>query len=117
MDALPVFMGGADFSVTGNLLSDEMPEGRLKGIHSVGMVALVKVTFNEEAKKRGYTGNFEGSSYALMRASGGQAPSESGSVASISLKAFRDGAPSGNLFTNYNVVPQKGSGADFFINP
>ena len=60
-DAMPSLFWGADFRGTEELVSDEFPKGRIKGIHSAGKVALIKMTFNDEAKKRGYTGSFEGS--------------------------------------------------------
>lgn len=116
-DALPQFLGGADFNVTETLFSDEFPKGRKKGIHSVGKVALIKMTFNDEAKRRGYTGSFEGSDYGVIRAAGGKAPSLDKSTASISIKVFRDGAPSGNIVGSTNLDSPKGSKADFFKFP
>jgi len=115
-DALPYSMGGYDFAITGSRVSDEYPSDRLKGIHAVGNVAKVKFNFNDEPKKRGWTGGFEGAQYAIFRTGPGAAPQNEQSVPAASIKVLRNGVPSGNLLLSIgNRHPNPN--ANFFHSP
>ncbi len=106
---------------TVQLVSDEMPEGRYKLIHSVGGAAAVKIVPSEAASK--YTGLFNGANYGLIRLASATEPNEgsgnkaeeSSFVPGFGIKFLRDGAPSGNIFFLHKLTPQ--DSWNFFKNP
>lgn len=132
---LKIFVENMDTSF--DTQADDMPkEGGLFGgrrkklIHSVGCIAPAKwVPINNTR----YTGVFKGCSNLLIRFSLAKTPANGprGYAPGISVKCFRNGVPSGNLFAMYslegqdswnffkhdltNHVPDLSSNADFAL--
>jgi hypothetical protein len=91
---------------------DELPEGRIKPIHSWGAVA--KVNFHITTST-GYTGFFEPGNYAgIVRASLAGPPKNF--TPAIALKLLVDGNPSVNMVAMYSVDGQ-GDNQNFFEHP
>ncbi|KAJ3410700.1 hypothetical protein HDV05_003472 [Chytridiales sp. JEL 0842] len=101
----------ADVKPSLQFVSDEMPNGRDKLIHSVGVVA--KASFVAQPGSP-YTGLFQGSDKAILRLSlatdpsGGRGETTPGG----GIKFFRDNMPSANFVFMHNTVAQ--STANFF---
>lgn len=84
--------------------SDEMPEGRVKAIHTFGSVA--PVVF-EPAADSPYTGIFSGeTAYGIARISLA-VPPKLGFIPGMALKFFVDGKPSVNLLVMNSITAQK----------
>jgi len=67
--ALPEWIGGLSLWVPGQTYSDQVPEGRPKAIHSVGVVGKVKFNFDQAVvKKLGLTGAWTESVDLIARA-------------------------------------------------
>jgi len=96
--------------VTGHTLSDIMPDGRKKLIHTVGAVAKAKLVWDGSNQK--YTGMFRGANNVLVRASTAQEPTNDGITPAFAIKALRDGVPSGNIIAMYELDGQ--SSLNFF---
>ena len=79
-------------------VSDELPEGRKKLIHSIGSVARVRVRVLDS---HGYTGLFARDAVGLLRMSDANGGVKDPSCA---LKFTIDGQPSRNLFANKAVI-------------
>eukprot|EP00164_Ancoracysta_twista_P001711 GFYU01002243.1.p1 GENE.GFYU01002243.1~~GFYU01002243.1.p1 ORF type:complete len:345 (+),score=128.66 GFYU01002243.1:35-1036(+) len=115
LDTLSLFT--EDIWLTGERISDEFPEGRKKLIHTVGTIAQIKLDLVDNK----YTGLFNGADHGFVRASCANAPSEAGwfsdktMVPGVSLKFFRDGVPSANMFLMYALQGQ--NDFNFFANP
>jgi hypothetical protein len=90
--------------VTGHTLSDIMPDGRKKLIHTVGGIAKGKIVWTNTNK---YTGMFKAANNVLIRLSTAQEASVSdGLTPAMAIKAFRDGVPSGNIIGMYELDGQ-----------
>jgi len=89
--------------VTGHTLSDIMPDGRKKLIHTVGGVAKAKIVWTSNSQ---YTGMFKSANNVLVRASTAQEASLDGITPAFAIKAFRDGIPSGNIIGMYDLDGQ-----------
>lgn len=112
--ANPEIIGGLSLMTPGERVSDQFEEGRIKAIHSVGMIAKGKLDWDKDAiKKLGLTGGFTESPDLLMRFSSGTVPS-SGIVPNFVMKHLRNGVPSGNLFAGHGLKPQ--TDPSFFLN-
>eukprot|EP00744_Colponema_vietnamica_P000781 GILI01001357.1.p2 GENE.GILI01001357.1~~GILI01001357.1.p2 ORF type:complete len:334 (-),score=122.37 GILI01001357.1:173-1174(-) len=101
-------------------VSDIMPEGRKKLIHSVGATAKVKFVWNENAAQ--YTGLFKSANYGILRASTAAAPGYSGVFTKtktytpgIGVKFLRNGKPSANFVAMWSLSGQQDF--NFFANP
>lgn len=101
-------------SLTFNRVSDELPEGRPKINHAVGVVAQVSW---EDVGGHPYTGIYNGgSTYGIIRMSEGnflldEAP---GLTPSLAIKIFRDGMESVNQLANVSFEPT--DSFNFFAN-
>lgn len=102
--AAPTMLGGLDFGVTGNRNADQIPEGRYKGIHAVGIVC--KAKFNWTNKQAGFTGAFQQADHVIIRMSGATSL-KSGYVPNLAVKVLRNGVSSGNTFFSHAISPQK----------
>jgi len=99
-------------------VTDEMPEGRYKLIHSVGGAASVQLSFLENP----YTGLFQGSDYGLIRFASAKEPKEGAGVGALEggftpgmgIKMLRDGVPSANVVFLHKLTPQ--DSWNFFAN-
>lgn len=95
---------------TFNTPGDEMPKGSLYGyrsklIHTVGAIAKVKFTSNNN---HSYTGIFEGADFGYARLSAAIEPNPSVQALApgMGLKFLRDGIDSANLVAMYSVDGQ-----------
>lgn len=91
-------------------VGDTLPDGRVKYIHSVGVVA--KVAFTPEAGQNAYSGVFEGADSGLLRLSVAKALDSTKTTAEgaddnftpgLGIKFLRDGKPSANLVAMFGV--------------
>ena len=79
-------------------LTDVMPPGRAKDVHSLGAVATAQLLFTPDINTR-YTGIFaSNSSSVILRLSSAADPANKAPVPSIGLKTLRDNVHSGNAF-------------------
>jgi len=90
--------------VTGHTMSDILPDGRKKLIHTVGGVAKAKIVWTNPSK---YSGMFKGANNVLVRLSTAQEADADGLTPAIAIKALRDGIPSGNVIGMYELDGQK----------
>ena len=101
---------GASFATT----ADELPEGRPKINHAVGVVSLVSW---EDLGGHDYTGIYNGgSSMGLLRLSEGNflLPETGGLTPSLAIKFLRDGMESVNHLANVSFEPT--TSFNFFAN-
>jgi len=103
-------------SPTMDTVSDTMPSGRQKLIHSVGAAAQFSFNWNQAAiSNLGYTGLFAGASadYGIVRISGAvkwdlsKAPIAGSFTPGMGIKVFRSGVPSGNFVAMNRLTPQE----------
>ena len=94
-------------------ISDEMPEGRSKIIHSNGSVA--KFSFQPLAGHP-FTGIYKARAIGLVRLSLATAPSDDSYVPGIAIKFLFDNHPSLNLHAMHALDGQ-GQNWNFFANP
>lgn len=82
---------------------DYMPSGRVKYIHSVGMVCVVDMTITSTK----YTGIFQqGSAYGFFRlGSAADVTDSSGTTPGIGMKFMRSGVPSANFVLLHSLDP------------
>lgn len=114
--AAPEMLGGLNFWVSGEHVSDQFPAGRFKGIHSVGKVAKCKFNWDvAKVKELGLTGAFtEQNEKCIVRVSSGANPTMK-KVPNLAIKVLRSGTPSGNIFAGHGL---KGTqDPNFFVNP
>lgn len=101
-----------NMSVSMDRVSDEMPEGRNKMIHTYGSVAKCQFI---PAVGQPFSGLFAGSSYGLIRLSLAADPQGLGVTPGLALKFMVDGAPSENLIAMFSLDGQ-GDNSNFFAN-
>merc|ERR1711871_530430 len=102
----------------GTEVTDQMPEGRFKLIHSVGGAASVKFDFVSNP----YTGLFQKATLGLVRFASAKEPKEGAGVGAldggftpgIGVKFLRDGKPSANIVFLHKLTPQ--DSWNFFAN-
>lgn len=96
---------------THDTIDDLMPNGRKKHIHDVGAVMSIAVDWSG-GNINGYTGMFAGDSlnYGIMRASSASPISPDNFVPGISLKFFRSGRESANMFAMHDIDSQDTQG-------
>merc|ERR1712226_595598 len=101
----PTWLGGMDFDLIGNTVSDQMPQGVFKGIHAVGVVS--RGAFNWNDNKTGLTGSFSkgNADHVIMRMSSATSPRLM-VVPNVAFKILRDGQPSGNFFGSHQIEAQ-----------
>lgn len=112
----PEALGGLNFWVVGTHVSDQLPEGRFKGIHSVGKVAKCKFNWDvAKVKELGLTGGFtEPNEKCIVRVSSAADP-KSKRIPNLAIKVLRSGIPSGNIFAGHGLAGT--SDPNFFVNP
>lgn len=86
--------GKAFMGVTMTRMSDHLPEGRQKHIHTFGSTAPVAFVSNQNHP---FTGLYEGVDCGLMRVSLATKPDAGGTVPGLAVKLFVDGKPSKNF--------------------
>ncbi|GMH63685.1 hypothetical protein TrRE_jg10170 [Triparma retinervis] len=92
-------------------VTDEMPEGRYKLIHSVGGAASIKFDFQPNP----YTGLFQEANYGLIRFASAKEPKEGSDVGALEggftpgmgVKFLRDGQPSANIVFLHKLTAQE----------
>jgi hypothetical protein len=121
-DLLGIFSDHTSMETSLAFESDELPNGRIKYIHSVGTVAQVKFVSSGDHE---YTGIFKGADAGIVRLSSAldqdpkakyQGPQTTGKslAPGFGLKFLRDGIKSCNLVAMYSVDGQ--SSHNFFSN-
>jgi len=82
---------------------DYMPNGRIKYIHSVGMVCMVDLSITSSK----YTGIFQkGDAYGFLRlGSASEITNSSGTTPGIGMKFMRSGVPSANFVLLHSLDP------------
>lgn len=112
-----------DMPPTFDFKSDDMPDGRLKLIHSVGAVGLVEFVAEKNESINPYTGIFKGCSHVVLRLSLAKEPDESKKTATgaddnfapgFGIKFLRNGIHSGNTVAMFGVNGQ--ASWNFFKN-
>ena len=92
---------------------DEMPSGRTKYIHSVGVTGKVRFVKKGDTD---YSGIFQGADHGIVRFSSAAEPSSSQALApGMGLKFLRDGQDSANLVAMFDTAGQPGNW-NFFGN-
>lgn len=101
-----------DLSTSFSQMSDAMPYRHApRVIHPLASYAKVELRWDVSAVQRhGYTGLFRSNQLqAILRlSSGAKNPSDMGFSPGLSLKVFRDGRPSANMFGLYSLRGQTG---------
>lgn len=101
---------GESMQPTVQFVSDELPEGRTKIIHSVAAVAQVRFVFNGAGNYTGVLGS--GAERMILRASSANEPDitkegTAGNLApAIAMKVLRDGLPSADMFAMFSTGEQ-----------
>jgi len=85
--------------VTGHIQLDTMPDDRYKLIHTVGAVAKAQFVWVDNP----YTGMFKSAKNLVMRLSAAAAPDATNLTPALSIKALRDGIPSGNIIGMFEL--------------
>jgi hypothetical protein len=92
--------------------SDEMPEGRVKFIHTYGSCAQAEFQITHQNP---YTGLFQSGAPAIIRIGWGAPPELVGHIPGMAVKLLVDGLPSKNLHV-MNSLDGQGSNKNFFQN-
>ena len=103
----------SDMAPTIDHVGDKMPDGRLKFLNTIGVVA--KAVF-ESVPNTPYTGVFKGSQHVIVRPSIGSEiqKKESSLLPGVAMKFFRNGRPSANFVAMYALTNQ--DSFNFFAN-
>ncbi|KAI9146352.1 hypothetical protein BKA69DRAFT_18048 [Paraphysoderma sedebokerense] len=91
-----------DMNKSFDVVTDEMPKGRSKGIHSSG--ATGKIEWVPAENK--YSGVFQSGGEGIMRMSAAVEPSKEGTVVGLAVKILRNGVSSANTFAMVKLDPQ-----------
>jgi hypothetical protein len=100
-----------DLDVSMERISDEMPAGRARVVHSIGSVVQVELIADPSSP---FTGMFKGG-VGVARLSLAREPGADGFVPGIAVKLLADGQPSRNILAMFTIDGQ-GTNFYFFAN-